>query len=98
MTMTVFAHAAVPTSTAERYLTQLCKHFAHKIPVAYSTTAGVAEFPGGACRLNAAEGVLTLRCEAADRSALERIKAIVEDHLKRFGWRDSLTVTWEAQS
>lgn len=98
MTQTVSAHAAVPTSAAERYLAQLCKHFSHKIAVEYSPQAGTARFPGGACRLNAADGVLSLRCEAEDTAALERIKAIVEDHLKRFGWRESLAVTWEALS
>lgn len=96
--MTVSAHAAVPTAAAERYLAQLCKHFAHKIPVTYSSGAGIAEFPGGACRLNAADGVLSLRCEADDAGALERIKAIVDDHLKRFAWRESVIITWKAQS
>lgn len=92
--MTVTACAAVTTATANRYLTQLCKHFAHKISVEYDDHHGRADFPGGACHLSAEGETLSLRCEAADERDLERIKMVVADHLLRFGWRESLTVVW----
>ena len=98
MTAIHAAHASVPTAAAERYLGQLCKHFAHKIPVTYSAREqeGLAQFPGGCCRMEVEQDRLSLRCEAADGAALERIKGIVEDHLKRFAWRERLAVTWNA--
>ena len=34
----------IETEYASRYLQQLCKHFAHKIPVAFSKTDGRIAF------------------------------------------------------
>jgi Uncharacterized protein conserved in bacteria len=88
--------ATVATAAASRYLTQLCKHFAHKIPVSVEEGRGRADFPWGTCRMEAAADTLTLLCEAEDAEGLERVKAVVADHLGRFGWREGLTVVWEA--
>jgi uncharacterized protein len=88
--------ATVATAAASRYLTQLCKHFAHKIPVSVEDGRGRADFPWGVCHMEAAEGVLTLRCEAEDGEGLERVKAVVADHLGRFGWREELKLNWDA--
>ncbi|ALG73601.1 2,4-dihydroxyhept-2-ene-1,7-dioic acid aldolase [Azospirillum thiophilum] len=86
--------ATVPTALASRYLQQLCKHFAHKITVRYDTASGDAQFPWGACAMTAADGALTLRCEAEDAEALARVKAVVEDHLVRFAWKEGLKPDW----
>lgn len=89
------ARATVATAAAGRYLTQLCKHFAHKVPVSVEEGRGRAEFPWGVCMMEAAGAVLTLRCEAADAEGLERVKAVVADHLGRFAWREGLGIAWE---
>ena len=94
--MTLTARAAVPTAAASRYLTQLCKHFGHKVPVAYDDTAGRAEFPWGICHLTAEADRLHLNLSADDDQSLARVKAVVEDHLIRFGWRESLSIAWES--
>ncbi len=86
--------AQVQTANARRYLAQLCKHFAHKIPVEFDDCRGRADFPWGICHLEAEEGLLALRCEAGDREALDQVMAVVDDHLRRFGWRESLTLDW----
>lgn len=96
--MTQTASAAIPTTAASRYLSQLCKHFAHKVPVEYDAVSGRADFPWGTCRLAARDGVLRLDLDAQDDLSLARIKAVVEDHLVRFAWRESLTVRWEPQA
>ncbi len=85
--------AIVPTALASRYLQQLCKHFAHKIAVRYEA-AGEAQFPWGRCTMTAADGILTLRCEAADAEALARVRAVVDDHLVRFAWKEGLKPDW----
>jgi hypothetical protein len=87
--------ARVPTANARRYLTQLCKHFAHKIPVEYDDDRGRADFPWGICHLEAEEGLLVLRCEGGDNAALDQVIAVVDDHLRRFGWRETLTLDWQ---
>ena len=87
--------AQLSTAAANRYLVQLCKHFAHKIPVDYDDRRGRADFLWGTCHMDAENGVLTLRCEAGSGEDLERIKAVVDDHLTRFAWREKLTLRWE---
>lgn len=94
--MTLTARAAVSTAAASRYLTQLCKHFAHKVPVEYDAHSGRADFPWGCCLLAAEPDLLRLTLSAEDPSSLDRVKAVVEDHLVRFGWRESLIVAWES--
>lgn len=88
--------ARVPTANAGRYLVQLCKHFAHKIPVDYDGCRGRADFPWGICHLEAMDGLLVLRCEAGDQEALDRVAEVVADHLRRFGWREALSLDWQA--
>ena len=34
------SHAEIPTASASRYLQQLCKHFAHKLPVTFDPAEG----------------------------------------------------------
>ncbi len=89
------AKTIVKTEKASRYLVQLCKHFAHKVPAEWSDTTGHAQLPPGPCHMMADEEALTVVCEAADDEGLARAKYIVEDHIVRFGWRENLTVTWE---
>ncbi|MBI2242083.1 MAG: DUF2218 domain-containing protein [Magnetospirillum gryphiswaldense] len=96
--MTLSARAAITTAAASRYLGQLCKHFAHKIPVQYDDQSGRADFPWGTCLLAARDGVLRLDLTAEDETSLSRVKAVVEDHLVRFAWRESITFAWEPQA
>ncbi len=88
--------AAVATPFASRYLQQLCKHFAHRIPVTFSKTEGRMEFEGNTCLLNADGDVLNISIEAADTTALERLQGVVARHLDRFAFRDKPEVTWSA--
>jgi len=88
------ASASVQTEKAQRYLAQLCKHFAHKVQVDWSETEGVAHFPPGVCRMRAEADSLELVCESGSAEGLATTKAIVEDHVVRFGWKEELTVNW----
>lgn len=58
---------------------------------------GRADFPGGSCHFSADDSTLSLRLEADSDQSLQRIKAVVEDHLVRFGWRESLNIAWESR-
>lgn len=86
--------AAVPTPHAGRYLTQLCKHFQHRVPVTLDAETGQIAFQTGICRGRAAEDTLTLSLEAADLPNLEQLQDVVARHLLRFAFRESLTVAW----
>ncbi|MBS0295474.1 MAG: DUF2218 domain-containing protein [Proteobacteria bacterium] len=91
--MTTFT-AVVPTASASRYLQQLCKHWAHKFPVEFTTQHGEIELPLGRCALDAGPDALTVSVKPGEAFGLDRIRAVVEDHLKRFAFRETLEFRW----
>jgi uncharacterized protein len=100
--MTEFtARASVPTEMAGRYIAQLCKHFAHRIPAESDApdskaTRGRIEFPdAGVCTLWTEPMSLEMELTAKDSETLERLQDVVTKHLARFAWREPPTVTWE---
>ena len=64
------ASATAPTPLADRYLQQLCKHFAHKIPASAENGEGRIEFPFGIADLQASDTALNLSVGA---ESLERL-------------------------
>jgi len=85
---TIRSEARVATPRSARYLGQLCKHFAHRIPATFSGGYGRIEFPAGICELEAAGDVLVLRAIAADAPSLGQVEEVVARHLERFAFRD----------
>jgi hypothetical protein len=88
------SQARVSTDRPERYLTQLCKHFSHKLPVEFTDSEGKLTFSSGVCHLRAESGTLVLDATAADAESLDRTEDVVARHLVRFGARNELVVTW----
>lgn len=88
------AQALVETASARRYMGQLCKHFAHKLPVELNETDGRIEFAMGTCSASAEEGHLRLTAQAADEESLTTLKDIIDRHLVRFAFRETLVITW----
>lgn len=88
------SRADVATPRASRYLQQLCKHFAHKIPVTFDASAGQITFQGGVCRLNAEGDRLALSLDAPDPAALDRLQDVVARHLVRFAFREEMQIDW----
>lgn len=89
------AHATIRSDKAGRYLIQLCKHFAHKIPATWEDGKGHADFGFGTCDMTATDDSLHLECSAPETEGLGRVKYIVEDHIVRFGWKEEISVAWE---
>jgi uncharacterized protein len=94
MSDTVQSEAHVATPLAQRFMTQLCKHFEHRLSVRYSAEAGSIEFPTGTCRLEAAPDHLILRAEASDANQLGQLETVVSRHLARFAFRDPPEIAW----
>lgn len=92
--MTMQSHTQIPTTHASRYLQQLCKHFAHKLPVEFDPQTGKIGFPIGDCNLRADDQALQVDLTAADAAQLEQLKDVVIRHLERFAFREELVVTW----
>lgn len=91
---TIATEARVETDTPGRYITRLCKHFAHKVPAEHADGQGRITFPFGTCALRAEEGVLVLHGEAEDEEGLQQVEDVVGRHLERFAAPDALDVTW----
>lgn len=84
----VIAEARWETALSARYMTQLCKHFAHRIRVTLNERDGRIEFEGGVCDLWAEPEVLRMRLAASDEETLLRLEGVVVRHLQRFAFRD----------
>ncbi|MEP3047986.1 MAG: DUF2218 domain-containing protein [Roseibium sp.] len=88
------ATTTVQTASASKYLQQLCKHFAHKVPAKWDTEQGEVTFPAGFCRMDAASDRLTIRCEADEDRKISQMKSIIDNHIERFAWREKLKLRW----
>lgn len=86
MPLTETGHFETPNSG--KYLQQLCKHFAHKVTVEYDDESGVADLPPGPARINATGNLLSIEISAEDETGLELARHIIDDHLKRFAFRE----------
>ncbi|WP_431281733.1 DUF2218 domain-containing protein [Humitalea sp. 24SJ18S-53] len=88
------SQAHVAMATPARYLGQLCKHFAHKIPVTQEADRGTITFPAGFCSLEATQDTLVLRVTGADEEAVAKLEDVVARHLLRFAFREPPVVNW----
>ena len=97
--------AHVPTSSASRYLQQLCKHWAHNLAVTFNAEEGRVLFPKNARGLDfPGDSTVTLRAhetglevlvDASAPEQLEGLKGAVASHLDRFAFREApLTFDW----
>jgi len=89
--------ASIRSDKASRYLQQLCKHFAHKVPVKFDKTSGRVEFPFGLCLMQAEDDVLTMQCEAESDEGFSRMRYVLDDHVKRFAWKEKLELQWDGE-
>ncbi|TIM23650.1 MAG: DUF2218 domain-containing protein [Mesorhizobium sp.] len=92
------SHATVVTEHASRYLQQLCKHWAHKFPVAFDANHGTIDLSLGRTVLDADPAALHIAVTADEAGSLERLETVVADHIKRFAFREELTFDWRKAS
>lgn len=87
--------ASVTTEHASRYLQQLCKHWAHKFTTDFGPEQGRIDMgEGRAVDMTAAPDRLTVRVSSA--GDLARLQQVVEDHIVRFAFRETLAFDWQA--
>lgn len=85
----------VATESASRYLQQLCKHWSHKAEAAFDANAGSVRFESGnAVSLTATGTTLSMTVTSADAGAAATFAQVVEDHIKRFAFREELSFAW----
>jgi hypothetical protein len=89
------SHASLKTASAARYLTQLCKHWGHRFPVAFDATQGRIDLPSGPCLLWAEPDELRITLRAAEPDTMARLEDVVESHLARFAFREGeIRLAW----
>lgn len=90
--------ATIATHFGSRYLQQLCKHWSHKLEVAFDPLHGTISFPNGTvATLDADDDQLVAKIEAPDAETLERMKGVVAEHLDRFAFREApLPFAWQS--
>jgi hypothetical protein len=76
------------TGSAARYMAQLCKHFAHKLPVTLNERDGQMVFSAGVCDVVAEENGLRIMASAEDEAGLHQVESVVIRHLQRFAFRE----------
>ncbi|MCB1381965.1 MAG: DUF2218 domain-containing protein [Notoacmeibacter sp.] len=87
--------ARVPTQSASRYLQQLCKHWSHKFPVDFTPEHGRIDLPAAICEMDAGPEILTVTATVTDPAELDRIKDVIEKHIVRFAFRETLAFDWQ---
>ena len=92
--MPLIASAYVTTDTPARYISRLCKHFAHKIPVSFDEQHGRIEFDSGLALLQAEADGLRLSVQSTSSEGLESLKQVVSRHFERFAWQAELSLDW----
>lgn len=99
--MTTPSSSATPTATARaetanasRYLQQLAKHWGHKFPVEFTSTAATIDLPMGRCALAADAQALDILLTGEAGADMDRFKSVVAEHLQRFGHRETLVFDW----
>jgi hypothetical protein len=88
--------AKVSTENASSYLRKLCQHWSHKFLVSFDDQHGTIDLAVGKCILDAGENALNVRLELAAEGNEAQLQKVVEEHIKRFAFRESLVFDWNS--
>lgn len=87
----------VTTEHARKYMVQLAKHWTHRMPaLTYDDARADVPLPSGPLVIEADNAGLTLTL-SADDAEMDRMKGVVEEHLNRFAFRETLVYGWAPQ-
>ena len=90
----MISSALVPTPNAEKYITQLAKHWGHKFDITDEDGTRIIDFGQARCFLSAEESGLKATIEVPGAES-ESLETVVAEHLNRFAFREGpLTFNW----
>ncbi|MEQ1782071.1 MAG: DUF2218 domain-containing protein [Hyphomonadaceae bacterium] len=94
---TVHSHARIATlpNKSRTYMIQMCKHFGHKVEAKFDDTHGRIALGERVCELEvSAPDVLRISLTADNEASLHAIEDVVDRHLRRFAFKEELTIQW----
>ena|SRR5579875_2143616 len=86
--------ASVRTANAGSYLRKLCQHWSHRFEVQYDDQHGIILLPQAKCVLTASPETLLVRLACSQGADGKRVQEVVEEHVRRFGFREELEFPW----
>lgn len=85
----------VATAHASRYLQQLARHWSHKFPVSFDAAEARIELTDNrVLTMTATEDALDILATAPDVASLARFRTVIEEHIRRFAFRETLEFIW----
>ena len=84
----------IETQKASVYLTQLSKHFSHKVKVEQRDESVLFVFKLGVASVRVNGTTLMLGAEAKTDEDLLQVETILGSHLERFAFRENISVVW----
>lgn len=91
----MISQATVETRHGALYLKKLCRHFAHKVPVALDGEQGRIELPFALCRIETDDGQMLFHLDIDDAEDAGRAEQVMTDHLLRMANKDDPSVHWQ---
>jgi uncharacterized protein len=88
------ASANVVIPTPSRYMNRLAKHFEHRVTVTRNDTNATVSFPDAPCTMQATDTHLSIRIEASAPEQIDRLKEVVERHLRQVASQETFDVEW----
>jgi uncharacterized protein len=88
------SEARITIEGPSRYLQQLCRHFAPKLPTTHTRQRGQIVFATGTCKLEAQDDLLIMAVEAEDEASVARLEELVARHLECLAFHRRPTISW----
>ena len=73
---------------------QLCRHWSHKFPVEFTDEHGQIDLPAATVVMDATAAGLAVSLAVKPDGDADRMKTVVEEHLQRFGFKETLVFSW----
>ena len=79
------------TPNAQKFMTQLCKHFGHKVPAEVEGDTGQVRFAAGLAEMRSDDQQLVVVLSGDSGEAVASLQEVIDSHLKRFAFREDFT-------
>ena len=88
------SEARITIEEPSRYLQQLCRYFAAKLPATHTQQRGQIVFAAGTCKLEVQDALLIMAVEAEDEASVARLEELLGRYLEHLAFHDRPTISW----